>query len=711
MRNPVERTIQDLYSLSPLQSQILECPASSAGAVSQSIREFSSLDIQAFEQAWRMMLERHPILRTSVHQEGISHPVQVVHSHVTLSLERYDWRSVSLSDCRRRVDSLAAEERQRGFDLFKPPLMRFVLVQVADLRYLLLWTWHALILDQDAACWAFREWQQHYTARLQSVPTHLPPAIPYREYVAWTQSKLPDAESYWRQQLGRGIQPTPLEARNRNTDSSAESKPLILQVSLGAKRTDLIRGLAERAGGHVTTVILAAWSLLLSRYRGCQAVATAIRMRPLPPHLSDQQLLLGPATVTLPLILDVPDEDDILTFIANLQAQVDRHRRHGFVSEMHLRQWGGVSQQEPLFESVLVLDQPSDQTSPTLFNLPSGFSWSIAGNNAEVCSAANAAITLTVINDRHGIKLKAIANPRWLSERNASQCLDDLELILARMEARGRHRVVDLAPIKRGFAPCVIPLQARGKKTPLICVHPAGGQVWCYGALGQLLSSDRPLLALEAEELTTKATPLKSVEDLASRYVHRITSILPRGPYLLGGWSFGGFVAYEMARKLQREGQDVAQLALLDCLPPTGQLTELLSPSDILLRFGHQLGLRLPTERLRNLPPKRLIRLLWKRAIAKMLIPAETSLDDFTQQANLYQAHIHAMRAYRPVPYSGPVTVFLAEKGQRHNRGTWDGLVNHLETIRVPGGHVSMLREPYVRTLANRLQTILQTRP
>ncbi len=113
----------------------------------------------------------------------------------------------------------------------------------------------------------------------------------------------------------------------------------------------------------------------------------------------------------------------------------------------------------------------------------------------------------------------------------------------------------------------VVCLQPRGSKRPLFLIHTGGGYVFFYRALAWRLGADRPVYGVRAE---TRSEGLgrpfdrsKSIEELAARYIAEIKTVQPKGPYSLGGGCFGGVIAFEMARQLREQGEEVAAPVLL----------------------------------------------------------------------------------------------------------------------------------------------------
>ena len=114
------------------------------------------------------------------------------------------------------------------------------------------------------------------------------------------------------------------------------------------------------------------------------------------------------------------------------------------------------------------------------------------------------------------------------------------------------------------FAP-VLYLQPTGERTPLFCLHAGVGLAWPYLGLVPHLPSDQPVIGLQATGVSD--TDLVSVTDLAAAQLARVRQIQPAGPYRLLGWSFGGLLVHEMAVQLQKVGEQVELVAVLDMFP------------------------------------------------------------------------------------------------------------------------------------------------
>ncbi|WP_330327767.1 type I polyketide synthase [Streptomyces pseudovenezuelae] len=116
----------------------------------------------------------------------------------------------------------------------------------------------------------------------------------------------------------------------------------------------------------------------------------------------------------------------------------------------------------------------------------------------------------------------------------------------------------------------LLPLRAEGTATPLFCVHPGAGVAWRYTGLLPHLGGDQPVYGIQATGLDGTRPPATDAAAMVAHYLDLVRQVQPRGPYRLLGWSYGGFVAHAMACALQRDGEQVELLAMLDAPQPHG---------------------------------------------------------------------------------------------------------------------------------------------
>ena len=118
----------------------------------------------------------------------------------------------------------------------------------------------------------------------------------------------------------------------------------------------------------------------------------------------------------------------------------------------------------------------------------------------------------------------------------------------------------------------LIPIESAGDYPPFFCIHGLTGDILWFRDLAHCLAPDYPFYGLQSHGLDGIQSPLMRIEDMAAHYIQEICQLQPKGPYYLGGASFGGTIALEMAQQLLSQGEEVSLLAIFDHAPPNIQI-------------------------------------------------------------------------------------------------------------------------------------------
>jgi amino acid adenylation domain-containing protein len=270
--------------------------------------------------------------------------------------------------------------------------------------------------------------------------------------------------------------------------------------------------------------------------------------------------------------------------------------------------------------------------------------------------------------------------------------------ITALLERPTVERLAEVIGKEEGTAEwsSLVAIQQEGWRPPFFCVHGIGGTVLRFYELARHLGPDQPVYGLQAQGVSGKHPCQSRVEDMAAHYLTEIRRLQPQGPYYLGGYSLGGSVALEMARQLREEGEEVAIVALLDTFASTYR-----SKGELLVKF---LTLA-PREKLYHVRRKgRLLGKSIRRTVAMARLPRVLK--------EVRQACHQAAKQYVAQPYLGEITLFHAEEKSLSSENpyeTWKTLaLGGLEVHEVPGGHGSIIDEPAVTFLAEKLKACLE---
>jgi phthiocerol/phenolphthiocerol synthesis type-I polyketide synthase D len=256
-------------------------------------------------------------------------------------------------------------------------------------------------------------------------------------------------------------------------------------------------------------------------------------------------------------------------------------------------------------------------------------------------------------------------------------------------------------------------LRPHGSRPPLFLFHPAGGPTSVYRGLVRLLGEDQPCYGLERLE------DVPEIPDKAARYVEIIRQVHPAGPYRLVGWSFGSYLAYEVATQMADVGDSVDAVALIDAVLPLP--TDETAQERLLRRLAafteyvaetYRRPLRLPyadLERLVGREQDQIDLIIGALAAADVgLTPAilRHQRDSLTD--------LCCLERYQPKPCDRPIVLYRTAEDTPFNvreprflrtdpAGGWERLCPDLTVVPLTGHHLNVLDPPHVEPLAEHL--------
>ena len=276
----------------------------------------------------------------------------------------------------------------------------------------------------------------------------------------------------------------------------------------------------------------------------------------------------------------------------------------------------------------------------------------------------------------------------------------------------------------------IIPLQPHGSRPALVLIHGAGGGLlWGYKNLSAQLGNDQPVYVIEPRSLANWRA-LRTIEDLASAYVDELRLFQPRGPYYLGGYCFGGLIAYEIARLLWLRCERVGALILMDAPAPNGAYGQL--PwwrPQFLGRFARNCFYWLQDfhhldsaakhnffQRKIAAGTRKLARRLGKRSRQPDTLDLQEFIDPSQfpdDELELWKLHLKAEADYKPRPYPGHI-ILLRTRGQPifcslDPQLGWGDLAGGVTLRMLPGAHERIFEEPNVAKLGQTLRACLVT--
>lgn len=253
----------------------------------------------------------------------------------------------------------------------------------------------------------------------------------------------------------------------------------------------------------------------------------------------------------------------------------------------------------------------------------------------------------------------------------------------------------------------LIPMHPHGAKAPVFLVPGGMGGVFYLRGLVEYLKEDHPAYGLQITRPDLRTQRLPPVQDLVEDYIHAIREFYPGGPYLLLGHSSGGLIAFEIACQLIQAGQQVAMLGLFDTYPPgmrpraSFQERVTIHSKNLFNAAGFKERSAYFLERSRRL----FLRMIRSTPFLQPAARAGLVPTDRMTLSMLLQD------SYRPRYFDGSLTVFRVASRPWYSHGdplaAWSEYARFVNFVDVPGTHWTLLSEPHVHELADRINTLL----
>ncbi len=274
----------------------------------------------------------------------------------------------------------------------------------------------------------------------------------------------------------------------------------------------------------------------------------------------------------------------------------------------------------------------------------------------------------------------------------------------------------------------IVPIQSHGQQPPLFCIHPVGGNVLCYAPLAAALGDHQPVYGVQARGVDGTDEPSASMEAMVDEYLNAIREIQPSGPYHFAAWSSGGIIAYEIARRLIDDCQQVATVALFDSFAPALMRIEVEDDAMILSelvkflnRFYH-LKIDLSYDTLASIGPDERIAMTLSCAKKSRFVPEEFDETFMRRFLAVCKANLQAISQYVEVRQPEvPAVLYRAMNPNGRSYALdidstsdlgWGKLMGRpIEVIDIDADHVSMLAGDEVHQIARDLRRRIRQEP
>ncbi|MBB4926133.1 non-ribosomal peptide synthetase [Kitasatospora kifunensis] len=483
--------VEDVYPLTPMQSGMLFDALMTEDTGLHLIQFDLVLDHvdepELLGRAWQQAADRLPILRTAVVWADVSSPVQVVLAEAALPVTQHDWRELPESARRERWHTLRAADRAAGVDLAAAPLARVAIIRLTDTSVRVLWSMHHIVMDGWSGAELLAEVVADYARLRDGAGPQPQPRVPFRDYLRWLgEQDQAAAEAYWHGMLGEFITPTRLPYDSPATPDYRPRATETVEVDIAPELSARLAEVAKRTQLTTSTLLQGAWALLLSRYSGGRSVCFGATVSGRTPGLAGVDSIIGMLVNTLPVLVHVDGEQDLVAWLAGLQAEQARARDFEAVSLTQAQSWSGLSAGDNLFDSIIVFENyPFDDQAFTAHGLE------LSHFDTEV--GAGAALGVVVLpGDRLTVRLHH--DPALFEADSVRRMAEYLRTLLEAF-ADGLERTV-------GELPVLSPAEYRVVVGERAADHPVGHRMEELVAEQARLHPDAVAVELDDQDLT-----------------------------------------------------------------------------------------------------------------------------------------------------------------------------------------------------------------
>ncbi|HXU75341.1 MAG TPA: amino acid adenylation domain-containing protein, partial [Methylomirabilota bacterium] len=357
--------IEDVYPLSALQENMVSCSQSTAKPgqdVEQVVGDLvEAIEVEAFACAWEKIVQRHAVLRSGFAWAELPRPHQEVRRRITVPLKQIDWRGLPGSEQDQAFGEWLKADRLQGFDLSEPPLVRANLFRFGEARFRFVWTFHHALLDATSFALVLEELFALYEAARKRQELDLPAPPAYRQFVDEMGSgQRVEAEAFWKQLLA-GYEGPPRMGNSVEFPELSPTAALCREQTLELSRakTDALRAAAQRHQVTISTLLYAAWGLLLGRYGSVEDVVfgTVQAGRRGPGQRAEK--VVGLLINTLPLRVRTPADKPVSEWLREIRSQQSAARAFERTPLLNIIECSSIRKGSPLFETIVNFQEPA----------------------------------------------------------------------------------------------------------------------------------------------------------------------------------------------------------------------------------------------------------------------------------------------------------------------------------------------------------------
>ncbi len=348
--------VKTVYKTTKVQQGMLYHSDLDAGAY---LSQFSlliegPLNTDALTTAWHNVVNQHDAFRTSfVH----NNERQVVVNTISLPMDILDWSQTPEHALQGRLQTFLENDKNKGFDIEKPPLLRLSLIVLSEQKYQLIWSYHHALIDGWSGSIVFAQVMETYHNLVTGkAPTQKPEVIQYGEYLNWLFAQdMEEAKRFWKGNLSKLQSPTKLWVDSLPGSDLKPGHHTIVK-ELSSQKVAALTQLAQSNCVTLNIVLQAGWSLLLQRYSGEKVVVFGETVSGRPAGLDNVESIVGLFLNTLPVVVDLDEATSVTELMGQLHADSVARSEQAYLPLSDIKKLSPLDGDSPLMETLFVFE-------------------------------------------------------------------------------------------------------------------------------------------------------------------------------------------------------------------------------------------------------------------------------------------------------------------------------------------------------------------
>lgn len=792
METKKEKKIEAIYPLTKMQQGLLFHHLFSdvdQGFLQLQAKIEGLLDVVLLKKAWESTIQRHTILRTTVHWKDIEKPLLVVRPKMQLDYNVYNKLHVEISEQENDLSLFKSKDSERIIDFEKGPLSKVSILKYANNVNYLVWNCHHLLLDGWSSSILLKDIFEFYDGLVNKTSPLLETVPTTKAYLNWLNNQdINEPEIFWKDILKDTTTVSLFNSKGKNVKGNFRNDEIILSE----KQVNAINELAKYYKITVNSLFQGLWGILISTFFNKEKAIFGTTVSGRNNSFPSMDLLAGMFVNVLPTIVNKNKDVNIKHLLQNLQAQQQNARKYEHITIDAIENWADLTQGGQLFDSLFIFENYPwatikkggvsiksfesgiTTTYPITFTVkvdknikiniitnqeiinPSISNWFgksivtlldtlIENPDAETSSLEkNLEGTALLVKTLVSTEEKTTNKPYFAAKNKTQLQLTEIwetvlgiknieihdnffkiggkSLIAVKMFSLIESKLnIKLPPtsllehstiaslailmqenVKDETWSYLVPLRAKGNKTPLFCIHGGGGHVFFYNPLVNNLDKERPVYALQPSGLNDKEQMHRSIEEMAFSYVKEIVQVQPKGPYNLMVYCFSTAVGIEMAKIITDKGE-IANLIVADSVIDQ---EDIISPDRLKMRVAGFI------KRVTKNPLKGIKQMLISKKV-RFIDPLITRFFGKEGEKNIEKIRKNLIEIYNKYNWqtknTGDVSLILTKKSietinEEYIKG-WNKIsTNPIKVLYNIGNHLTLFEGEDVKDLAKNIE-------